>query len=934
MDNNMYFSVLLLSSVFGIALSCFCERYPWAQWSACSKTCNHGTQSRSRNIVYDEYYRKNFCERLCTKYETRACNDEACPIHCLLGDYGPWSDCDACLKKQFRVRALVRPSQFGGEACAGQLVDSRVCNPSKICNIEQEDCSEKFKCDSGRCIPKNLQCNGDNDCGDNSDERGCRKKSLCKRSFENIPGVQLMGNGFNYLSAESRGEVLDNSFFGGKCVTIIGNGTGSNRKFYRQPANIEKMDFEIKNEEDDVASAYYNSLVNFNDGSSWHSSSSSSSRRRSGIPYLFGKKSNTRVTSSSSFREAVQASYKKNSGFVRIHKEISVSNFKMKQNDLWISDVFLKALNHLPLEYNYPLYSRIFENFGTHYVSSGSMGGSYDLLYQYSTADLKNSGLTEEESTECSRTETVRRVFFRKKKKVTEKCVYNKMSQQHEGSFLEASERSISLVKGGRAEYAAALAWKKEGAFPEHTPYTNWVASTVDNPVIVDYELSPILDLVKGFPCAVTKRRNLLKAFETYLGTFDPCTCSPCPNNARPVLLGTECLCVCQTGTYGESCSKKAPDYISVAVDGYWSCWSSWSPCDGSLKRRRTRECNNPAPLNGGKPCEGESTQEENCMISLFADKGALCINDDEEKKEEDLEDPHYDTGCPRTSPPENGYFINEKKWYSVAEEAEIACVTGYELSGYQFLRCLPDGTWKHENTECHRKTCPRPSALVDVTIFKFQTEYKIGESIQISCPAGFVKTGPTRYTCGADLQWNPPILREFSCEPEPQTVFQGTCSPGKKQVGSECVCMSPEQDCRHYTEDMCVYDTALDNYLTMSRCRFLAEKCLGVRQLHFLDNGPCGDIDLSWVRDRIALSTSSVKKVSCGYDFCYDWEVCSGSQCSCLLPYNCPENKDQQYCIKIGAARRERTVNLCSLGAIKCSKINAEIQYNGPCTA
>lgn len=71
---------------------------------------------------------------------------------------------------------------------------------------------------------------------------------------------------------------------------------------------------------------------------------------------------------------------------------IKVLNFTMKTEDLQLSDVFLKALNHLPLEYNFALYSRIFDDFGTHYFTSGSLGGVYDLLYQFSLEELRNSG--------------------------------------------------------------------------------------------------------------------------------------------------------------------------------------------------------------------------------------------------------------------------------------------------------------------------------------------------------------------------------------------------------------------------------------------------------------------------------------------------------------------------------------------------------------
>uniref|UniRef100_A0A0E9U6S1 Uncharacterized protein n=1 Tax=Anguilla anguilla TaxID=7936 RepID=A0A0E9U6S1_ANGAN len=38
------------------------------------------------------------------------------------------------------------------------------------------------------------------------------------------------------------------------------------------------------------------------------------------------------------------------------------------------------------------------------------------------------------------------------------------MSEKYEGSFVKASEKSISMVKGGRAEHAAALAWERQGS--------------------------------------------------------------------------------------------------------------------------------------------------------------------------------------------------------------------------------------------------------------------------------------------------------------------------------------------------------------------------------------------------------------------------------------------------------------------------------------
>ena len=55
---------------------------------------------------------------------------------------------------------------------------------------------------------------------------------------------------------------------------------------------------------------------------------------------------------------------------------------------------------------------------------------------------------------------------------------------------------------------------------------------------------------------------------------------------------------------------------VLVAVGGAWGAWSGWSECSsecGGGTQIRSKQCNDPAPANGGAECEGESTEVREC---------------------------------------------------------------------------------------------------------------------------------------------------------------------------------------------------------------------------------------------------------------------------------------------------------------------------------
>ncbi|XP_033475997.2 A disintegrin and metalloproteinase with thrombospondin motifs 3 [Epinephelus lanceolatus] len=132
----------------------------------------------------------------------------------------------------------------------------------------------------------------------------------------------------------------------------------------------------------------------------------------------------------------------------------------------------------------------------------------------------------------------------------------------------------------------------------------------------------------------------------TSFRTFDPCKqlwCSHpdnpyfCKTKKGPPLDGTECAP--GKWCYKGHCMWKNPN--QVKQDGVWGSWSKYGSCSrscGTGVRFRTRQCNNPAPSNGGQDCPGVNYEYQ------------LCNTDDCPKHFEDfraqqcqLRNPHFE---------------------------------------------------------------------------------------------------------------------------------------------------------------------------------------------------------------------------------------------------------------------------------------------------
>ncbi|XP_030046489.1 A disintegrin and metalloproteinase with thrombospondin motifs 3 [Microcaecilia unicolor] len=107
----------------------------------------------------------------------------------------------------------------------------------------------------------------------------------------------------------------------------------------------------------------------------------------------------------------------------------------------------------------------------------------------------------------------------------------------------------------------------------------------------------------------------------TAFRTFDPCKqlwCSHpdnpyfCKTKKGPPLDGTECAP--GKWCYKGHCMWKNTNQLKQ--DGSWGSWTKFGSCSrtcGTGVRFRTRQCNNPMPINGGQDCSGLSFEYQLC---------------------------------------------------------------------------------------------------------------------------------------------------------------------------------------------------------------------------------------------------------------------------------------------------------------------------------
>uniref|UniRef100_A0A4W4GSW1 Complement component C9 n=1 Tax=Electrophorus electricus TaxID=8005 RepID=A0A4W4GSW1_ELEEL len=528
------------------------------------------------------------------------------PIECKMSAWSPWKPCDPCTKTMYRSRSIEMFGQFGGQKCIEPIGERKLCKPSTKC-VESPPpicSSSEFQCESGLCVKKRLKCNGDNDCGDFSDEEEC---DTFRRPCGDFPVTEsdigrTTGYGINILGSGPRMNPFNNKVYNGMCERVKDPST---MLYNRLPWNVAVLNYETLVEETTSKEVY-------EDTHSLISEITKDTTTKSGLELSFkftptesstqetGGTEQTDVNTESEKSEMVKAitdySSTKNKSFLRVKGRVQLGTYRMRSRGLEVSETFLDDVDALPLEYEKSQYFGFLEDYGTHYTKNGKAGGEYDLVY------VLNSDVITEKSKFLV---PIGFIIYRDSSKMLNQC------KSMEITSKPVIDKVISAVKGGSTQSAAAMKSQlsKEGVM-DRQYYVEWARTLADLPALIYSDPEPIYNAIPlSFPDAQPRRENLQRALQDYVAEYSVCKCQPCQNGGTVAQIDGQCVCLCPLHFEGIACQTIHKDK-PIHQQGNWGCWTPWSSCSGG-RRTRTRTCRTGDIAES--TCKGDTTSEDYC---------------------------------------------------------------------------------------------------------------------------------------------------------------------------------------------------------------------------------------------------------------------------------------------------------------------------------
>jgi len=218
-------------------------------------------------------------------------------------------------------------------------------------------------------------------------------------------------------------------------------------------------------------------------------------------------------------------------------------------------------------------------------------------------------------------------------------------------------------------------------------------------------------------------------------------------------------------------------------VHRVWGEWGQWSACNAKTGRKqRTRQCNNPTPLNGGSDCPGSSTDEHHCLGNSIGEYGHdYSDKDDGEDKTKKGHD--YPLDDDLASQKEEMSELNQLKEALTKTKAELNTVKKKYTTSIKKLNYTKNAT-EQKIDKCKLKKKGEKKQVDGVCC---------GDRITMKCKGGCLKIHKTLYSCKMRDQSSPDQLKKVSslCDGKEKCTVQAS----REMFGNNECPGTPEYD-------------------------------------------------------------------------------------------------------------------------------------------